>query len=170
MIMSAGSDGQGSLGPDRFSSAQRVPTPDDESGPRLVFDDGTETIRLADMSGDGLTDIARIRRVEVAYWPNPGYGRFAAKVTMDDATRLKKHNHEDADHIMLADIDGTGSTDIVYLHEEGPRLHFNQAGKGWSAPLALRAFPIPDALGELTLQLNDNSMSDLRLVLTWGSQ
>ena len=37
------------------------------------------------MSGDGLTDLVRIRNGEVCYWPNLGYGRFGAKVTMDDA-------------------------------------------------------------------------------------
>ncbi|MGH8644423.1 MAG: hypothetical protein ACREX4_08205 [Gammaproteobacteria bacterium] len=37
------------------------------------------------LSGDGLTDIVRIRNGEVCYWPNLGYGRFGAKVTMDGA-------------------------------------------------------------------------------------
>ena len=32
-----------------------------------------------------LRDIVRIRNGEVCYWPNLGYGRFGAKVTMDDA-------------------------------------------------------------------------------------
>ena len=58
---------------------------DEEKGPKLVFSDGTESIFLADLSGDGLTDLARIRNGEVCYWPNLGYGRFGAKVTMDRA-------------------------------------------------------------------------------------
>ena len=37
------------------------------------------------LSGDGLTDLVRIRNGEVCYWPNLGYGRFGAKVTMDHA-------------------------------------------------------------------------------------
>ena len=56
-----------------------------KSGPRLVFADGTQSIYLADLSGDGLTDLVRIRNGEVCYWPNLGYGRFGAKVTMDNA-------------------------------------------------------------------------------------
>ena len=59
------------------------PGPDEEQGPQLVFADGTESIFLADLSGDGLTDLVRIRNGEVCYWPNLGYGRFGAKVTMD---------------------------------------------------------------------------------------
>ena len=33
----------------------------------------------------------------------------------------------------LADIDGSGTIDIVYLASDGVRLYFNQAGNGWSA-------------------------------------
>ena len=58
---------------------------DEETGPALVFADGTQSIYLADLSGDGLTDLVRIRNGEVCYWPNLGYGRFGAKVTMDNA-------------------------------------------------------------------------------------
>src|SRR5262249_10174580 len=38
---------------------------DEEQGPAVVFHDGTETIQLADMSGDGLLDIVRVRNGEV---------------------------------------------------------------------------------------------------------
>ncbi|HWR25414.1 MAG TPA: hypothetical protein VN278_04175, partial [Methanosarcina sp.] len=52
---------------------------DEEKGPRLIFADGTQSIYLADMSGDGLTDLVRVRNGEVCYWPNLGYCRFGAK-------------------------------------------------------------------------------------------
>ena len=39
--------------------------------------------------GDGLTDLVRIRNGEVCYWPNLGYGRFGAKVTMDNAPLVR---------------------------------------------------------------------------------
>jgi hypothetical protein len=58
---------------------------DDSRGPRVVFNDATDTILLADMSGDGLADLVRVRNGEVCYWPNLGYGRFGARITMDDA-------------------------------------------------------------------------------------
>ena len=52
---------------------------DEEQGPALVFSDPTQSIFLADMSGDGLSDLVRIRYGEVCYWPNLGYGRFGAQ-------------------------------------------------------------------------------------------
>ena len=101
-------------------------------GPRLVFADGTQSIYLADLSGDGLTDLVRIRNGEVCYWPNLGYGRFGAKVTMDHAPYFDHPDQFDQKRIRLADIDGSGTTDIIYLHRDGVRLYFNQSGNSWS--------------------------------------
>ena len=38
---------------------------DEEQGPAVLFADWTEAILLADMSGDGLMDIVRVRMSEV---------------------------------------------------------------------------------------------------------
>ena len=62
----------------------RVPHSDDD-GPRVVFASDSESLFLADMSGDGLTDLVRVRNRSICYWPNLGYGRFGAKVTMGSA-------------------------------------------------------------------------------------
>ena len=81
----------------------------------------------------------RIRNGEVCYWPNLGYGRFGAKVTMDHAPRFDHPDQFDHKRIRLADIDGTGTTDIIYLHRDGVRLYFNQSGNSWSAAAAAAA-------------------------------
>ncbi|MGR9053580.1 MAG: SpvB/TcaC N-terminal domain-containing protein, partial [Gammaproteobacteria bacterium] len=75
-----------SLAETGFAPAQRVQQRlDEETGPRLIFADGTQAIYFADMSGDGLNDLVRIRNSDVSYWPNLGYGSFGAKVAMDGA-------------------------------------------------------------------------------------
>src|SRR5690606_32815576 len=61
---------------------------DEETGPAVVFADGTESVQLADMTGDGLLDVVRVRNGEVSYWPNLGYGRFGARVVMDSSPRF----------------------------------------------------------------------------------
>ena len=43
---------------------------DERAGPRVVFTDATESVQLADMTGDGLSDIVRIRASSICYWPN----------------------------------------------------------------------------------------------------
>ena len=136
-----------SLAEEGFGPARRVAQAlDEEKGPRLVFADGTQSIYLADLSGDGLTDLVRIRNGEVCYWPNLGYGRFGAKVTMDNAPWFDHPDQFDHKRIRLADIDGTGTTDIIYLHRDGVRLYFNQSGNSWSEPQQLNVFPRVDDL------------------------
>jgi RHS repeat-associated protein len=132
------------FGPGR--RVRKVVDPDEERGPRLLFDDAAQSVYLADMSGDGLTDLVRIRNGEVCYWPNLGYGQFGAKVTMDNSPRFDNPNQFDQGRIRLADIDGSGTADLVYLHRDGARLYFNQSGNGWSAPQVLGAFPPIDDL------------------------
>ena len=98
-----------SLGDAGFGPGERQRQPhDEERGARLVFADGTQTIFLADMSGDGLTDLVRIRNGSVCYWPNVGYGRFGAKVAMDTAPWLDRPDQFDPRRIRLADVDGSG--------------------------------------------------------------
>ena len=135
-----------SMAEEGFGGAERVRVPaDEERGPRLVFADGTETMFEADMSGDGLTDLVRIRNGEICYWPNLGYGRFGAKVTMDAAPVFDSPEQFDPARIRLADIDGTGVTDIVYLGHSHTRVWFNQSGNAWSAPQRLDGFPPADS-------------------------
>ena len=122
-----------------FGAGERLPAAfDEEHGPRVVFADGSQTLFLADLSGDGLTDIARIRNGEVCYWPNLGYGRFGAKVTMDDAPWFDAPDQFDPRRIRLADIDGSGVTDILYLGRRETRVWLNQSGNAWSAPRTAR--------------------------------
>jgi hypothetical protein len=131
-----------SLAEEGLGPARRVAQAlDEEKGPRVVFADGTQSIYLADLSGDGLTDIIRIRNGEVCYWPNLGYGRFGAKVTMDNAPWFDNSDQFDHKRTRLADIDGSGTTDLIYLHRDGVRLYFNQSGNSWSAPQTLKVFP-----------------------------
>ena len=156
-----------SLGEDGFDAAQRTSKPwDEEQGPRIVFADGEQSISLADMSGDDLSDIVRIRNSEVCYWPNLGYGRFGAKVTMDNAPLFDHADQFDHRRIRLADIDGTGTTDLLYLHREGVRVYFNQSGNSWSAETTITHFPALDTVvGVQTLDLLGNGTA----CLVWSS-
>ena len=139
-----------SLAEEGFGPARRVVQAlDEEKGPRVVFADGSQSIHLADMSGDGLTDLVRIRNGEACYWPNLGYGRFGAKVTMDHAPWFDNPDQFDQKRIRLADIDGSGTIDIIYLHRDGVCLYFNQSGNGWSEAQTLPIFPPVDDLVDI---------------------
>lgn len=150
-----------------FGPARRVAQAlDEEQGPRVVFADAAQSIHLADLSGDGLADIVRIRNGEVCYWPNLGHGRFGRKVSMDNAPWFDHPEQFDHRRIRLADIDGSGTTDIVYLHGGGVRLYFNQSGNSWSAPRQLPVFPrIDDLTGIVPVDLLGNGTC----CLVWSS-
>jgi RHS repeat-associated protein len=128
-----------------FGHGTRIPAPHDEDeGPRVVFADRTQSIYLADMSGDGLSDIVRIRNGEVCYWPNLGYGRFGCKLVMDRAPWFDAPNLFDQRRVALADTDGSGTTDILYLGDDGIQVYLNESGNGWTERKILRGVPSTD--------------------------
>ena len=133
-----------------FAASERtVQAFDEERGPRLVFADREQSIYLADLSGDGLTDLVRIRNGEVCYWPNLGYGRFGAKVTMDRAPWFDGPDQFEQSRIRLADIDGSGVVDIIYFAAGEVRLYFNESGNRWSNARVLASFPAIDRLSSV---------------------
>jgi RHS repeat-associated protein len=140
------------LGEEGFGPAEMAARSfDEERGPALILADADQSIYLADMDGDGLSDLVRLRNGEVCYWPNLGYGRFGAKVTMDRAPVFDTPDQFDQRRVRLADVDGSGTTDVIYLGRDGVDLRFNQAGNGWSEATRLTVFPQVDNLTAVTV-------------------
>jgi RHS repeat-associated protein len=156
-----------SLGRFGFGAPVKLPkATDEEKGPAIIFADSTQSIFLADMSGDGLSDIVRIRNGEVCYWPNLGYGQFGRKVSMDQAPWFDAPDQFEQTRIRLADVDGSGVTDIIYLGRDGVRVYFNQSGNAWTAPETVTNFPPADDLTKIqTLDLLGNGTA----CLVWTS-
>src|SRR5262249_34101736 len=99
--------------------------------------------------GDGLTDLVRLRNGEVSYWPNLGYGRFGPRVVMDAPPVFDHPDQFEQRRVRLADLDGSGTTDIVYLGRDTIRYWLNQSGNGWAAPETLEQFPATDDLSSV---------------------
>jgi RHS repeat-associated protein len=125
-----------------FGPAVRIPAPGDErDGPRVVFSDPLQSIYLADMSGDGLSDIVRVRNGEVCYWPNLGYGRFGRKVVMEGSPWFDEPGLFDNQRVRLADTDGSGTTDILYLAANEVHVYLNESGNSLSERRIVRGIP-----------------------------
>lgn len=155
-----------SLGEDGFGAAERVFQSMDHEEPRLVFADPAQSIYLADMSGDGLVDLLRVRNGEVCYWPSLGRGRFGPKVTMDNAPWFDNPDQFEQRRIRLADIDGSGTNDIIYLGPDSVNIYFNQAGNSWSNAHRLHQFPQVDNVSAVsTVDLLGNGTA----CLVWSS-
>jgi RHS repeat-associated protein len=152
---------------DGYKAARRVAKMlDEEQGPRIVFNEAFQTVFLSDMSGDGMTDIVRIRNGEVCYWPNLGYGRFGAKVTMANAPHFDQPDYYDPSRLRLVDVNGTGTIDILYLGRNEVRYWLNASGNAWVEQEAITSFPT-------TTQLHNVSTFDLladgTACLVWSS-
>jgi RHS repeat-associated protein len=156
-----------SLAEDGFGPGEITPQfRDEEKGPKLVFADGTQSIYLADLSGDGLTDLLRLRNGEICYWPNLGHGRFGTKVTMDNSPCFDFPDQFDQKRIRLADIDGSGTTDILYLANNRIDVFRNECGNSWSNPESLTSFPSVDDLSAVQVM---DLLGNGTACLVWSS-
>ncbi len=141
-----------SRGDEGFTPGQRIGISCDERrGPAIVFASSSEVLLTADMSGDGLSDLVRVRNGEVCYWPNLGHGRFGGKVTLELSACFDLPERFDPRRIRTADIDGTGTTDLIYFARDGVRLYFNHAGNALSAPTRIDSLPPVDSLAHLSV-------------------
>ena len=141
-----------SRGRDGFGAPVILSRPHDEdAGPRLLWSDPQQALYFTDMTGDGLSDICRVRNGEVTYWPNLGYGRFGRAIRMRGAPVFDRPDLFRTDLLRIGDIDGSGTTDLLYLRRDGARIYANQAGNGYAAAVHLGGFPPVDTLSHVEL-------------------
>ena len=141
-----------SLGEAGYAEPQHVARIHDlDEFPDIYFDDSTGRVRLADMTGDGLNDIVLIHDGRVDYWPNLGYGRFGKRVTMANCPRFPWDM--DPGRIFLADLDGNGCADLVYVDFDHVDFWFNQTGNGWSEKESIGNTPVVS--NTTTIQFSD---------------
>ncbi len=100
-----------------------------------------DSVYLADMTGDGLTDIVSIRSGYVCYWPSAGHGRWGRRVEMVGSPRFPSGLHHD--RLFLTDLDGDGTTDIVYVDVDRVLYWLNRSGQGWSEAFEIAYVPPP---------------------------
>ena len=135
-----------SLGTEGYGPPQVVNQPNtQDAGPVCVYADMEQSVLLADMSGDGLTDLVRIRNGNVCYWPSYGYGVFGAIVQMENSPHFDSSDLFDQKYVRLADIDGSGTTDILYFGPNGVDVYLNQAGNSFGQRQSVPSPPIDSA-------------------------
>lgn len=137
------------LGEQGFAAPRTVPRVADlNEFPDVYFSDIAGRVRLADMSGDGLSDIVLLHNQRIDYWPNLGYGRFGRRVTMADAPRLD--DRFSPERLFLADLSGTGCADLVYVDVDRVHLWFNRSGNAWSDRVTITGTPMTTSAQSVT--------------------
>ena len=135
------------LGQDGFRAPQaRLREP---GLPWLERDTHNEVVRFADMFGSGGQHLVRITDGRVECWPHFGYGRFGKPVLFDNAPRFA--GGFDAARLFLADLDGSGTADLIFVFADHVAIWFNQSGNSFSAEPLQIALPGPwDELDQIS--------------------
>jgi RHS repeat-associated protein len=112
--------------------------------PDITF--GDPRVFLADMTGDGLTDLVLVHDGNITYWPYQGYGSWGAKVVMGNAPHFPgaaayPGTGFDPRRLLLGDVDGDGCADLVYVGDGTVTVWINQAGIRFADPVLIRGTP-----------------------------
>ncbi len=96
-------------------------------------------VRFADVVGDGRSHLVVVHDGRVVYYPNLGSGSWAAMRRMSNAPRLPRHY--DPARLFLADVDGDGTADLLYVDFDCVRLWLNRSGSGFSDEVVIPGTP-----------------------------
>ncbi|EDM66214.1 Insecticidal toxin complex protein TcaC [Moritella sp. PE36] len=103
--------------------------------------DERRLVVFADLLGSGQQHLADISATEVTCWPNLGNGHFGQPVKLPGfSPETDMFNPE---QVYLADIDGSGTTDIIYAHSTRLELFINNSGNKFSESVTIA---LPDGV------------------------
>ncbi|MBB6498857.1 Rossmann-like fold-containing protein [Pedobacter cryoconitis] len=97
--------------------------------------DLTELITFANIFGDGLSHRLKVGNGSVECWPCLGYGNYGKKITLGNAPLFGEGF--DSSRVFLADINGSGTTDLIYIYPDYAAIFLNQNGNSFSAPILI---------------------------------
>jgi hypothetical protein len=120
---------------DGFSAAHEVARSDDEDNLPIFSDSKQELVAFSDLLGSGQQHLVRIRHDEIKVWPNLGRGRFGTGRVLTWPGLARETF--DASRIRLADLDGSGAADLIYLTAEHAMIFVNRAGHGFDSAVTL---------------------------------
>lgn len=135
-----------------WKPAQTVIQPNDVTLP-IPGADARALVTFSDIAGSGQQHLVEIRAEQVRYWPNLGHGRFGSPVNIPGFNITGTTFNPQ--HLYLADIDSSGTTDLIYAHSDAVWVYRNQSGNSFAQPFCIR---LPDGVRydrTTTLQLTD---------------
>jgi len=101
---------------------------------------------LADMTGDGLLDQVQIANGRVIYYPNLGNGKYGEIIVMENAPMIEFGHNFDASKLRLYDLNGTGTSDLIYLGNGEIRYWYNASGNQFLEGEVISNLPYMDNL------------------------
>lgn len=101
--------------------------------------DARTLVAFSDLPGSGQQHLVAVTADSVRYWPNLGHGRFGQPVSVPGFNQPATAFHPD--RVFLADIDGSGTTDLIYVHPDHLAIYLNQSGNRFAPPFSV---PLPE--------------------------
>jgi len=92
-------------------------------------------VAFSDMAGSGQQHLTEIKATGVRYWPSLGYGHFASPVSVPGFSQPAETFNPQ--QLFLADIDGSGTTDLIYALSDHLLVWLNQSGNSFAAPFRI---------------------------------
>jgi RHS repeat-associated protein len=140
-----------SKGKEGFGEAIELARPHTNGTSRLpqIAEELRLDLYFADMTGDGSLDQIHLENGSVEYWPQIGYGRFGDGVLMQDAPLFDFDGEFDPERVRLADIDGNGTADILYIGRGDIRYWINAGGNRFIEGGRLTGLPYIDNLSSV---------------------
>ncbi|MCG8576498.1 MAG: hypothetical protein MI810_16550 [Flavobacteriales bacterium] len=127
------------------------------------LNDSKQIIVFGDLFGDGMSHRIKIGNGQVESQPHLGYGKFGKSISFENAPFFE--DNLKLNQLHLADIDGNGLTDLIYVYTDHFKIWFNQNGNGFSEPVKLSLPQSADQFLNLQfLDLKGNGTSCLCLI------
>ena len=149
-----------------FEEPVEIPLPADSLAVPSARTDAAADFFFADMNGDGLADLVRVDSSRVEYWPSLGNGRFSDGVVMDTPPFLATAADFDIARLRFVDLDGSGTTDLVYIGVGEVSCWINAAGARFVSGPQLGGLPIIDNVSSARIL---DFLGDGRACLVWSS-
>ena len=149
-----------------FAAPVEIPLPHGHDAVPTVSADPELDLFFADMNGDGLTDVVRVQNGRVEYWPSLGNGGFSERVVLDGAPNLAADGEFDPARVRFVDLDGSGTTDVVYVGRGEVSAWINGAGNRLVPGPTIRSLPYIDNVSSARVL---DFLADGRASLVWSS-
>lgn len=98
-------------------------------------------VAFSDMDGSGQPHLVEVSADGVRYWPHQGRGRFGTPVSLSGFSQPA--GTFNPDRLFLADTDGSGTTDLIYILSDRLKVYRNQSGNCFAHPFIV---PLPDGI------------------------
>ncbi|MDA8486846.1 toxin [Pseudomonas resinovorans] len=121
-----------------FAQGQDVPHNTDDRLP-LASGNAAALVVFSDVLGSGQQHLVQITYNQITCWPNLGRGNFGEPIVLG-ALPFEQATFN-PDRVYLADLDGSGATDLVYAESDRFLVFMNRSGNGFDPVPALLPMP-----------------------------